>query len=76
MTPPPADPRALREQLGLKPCAEVGSHGFVRFINALCETLDSDIPRDQWGQLVTLDGCIDWLRTHHPRRLLVAARQH
>jgi hypothetical protein len=68
------DPRAMREELGLEPRAELGSHRFLRFVNRLCEALDRDIPREEWDQLLTLEDCLAWLRAHHPDRLM--ARVH
>lgn len=67
---PHVDPRALREELGLGLRPDPRSHEFIRFINRLCETLDVDIPRDEWSQLLTLDDCVAYLHAHHAGRVM------
>lgn len=74
IAPSHVDLRALREELGLGLRADPRSHEFIRFINRLCETLDVDIPRDEWGQLVAMDDCVAWLHAHHAGRLAAPAQ--
>jgi hypothetical protein len=66
---PHIDPRAWREELRLTDGSEIRSHEFLRFLNRLCEALDVDIPRSDWPELTSLQGCMAYLQAHHASRM-------
>ncbi len=50
------DPAApLREQL------DIDSMDFINFVVALDEALGVEVPESEYGQLATLDACVDYL---------------
>ena len=62
------DPRAVREELSVEDPADVRSHEFLRFVMRVCESLDVDIPRQDYERLITLDGSIEYLASLAPQR--------
>ncbi len=55
-----ASDRSLRDQI------DIDSMDFLNFVIALHQTLHVEIPERDYPQLVTLDGCINYLASTAP----------
>jgi acyl carrier protein len=58
---PEADPEAIDPRLNLRDQLDIDSMDFLNFLIALDKQLHVDIPERDYGQLNTLDACIDYL---------------
>lgn len=58
---PGIDPRALREEVGLREPVDAGSTEFLRFVIRFSEALNHDFRVDDLCRLVTLSGCLEFL---------------
>jgi acyl carrier protein len=58
---PEADPNAIDPRLNLRDQLDIDSMDFLNFLIALDEQLHVDIPERDYGQLTTLDACVEYL---------------
>jgi len=58
---PEADPASIDPQVSLRDQLDIDSMDFLNFLIALNKELHVDIPERDYGQLTTLDACIDYL---------------
>lgn len=65
---PELDPDALDPKERLREALDIDSMDFLNFVTALHAALGVDIPEKDYGRLVTLDACVDYLADHMPGR--------
>lgn len=58
---PEADPRSLDPNVSLRDQLDIDSMDFLNFLIALDKQLQVDIPERDYGRLMTLDACVDYL---------------
>ncbi|MEX0679083.1 MAG: phosphopantetheine-binding protein [Pirellulales bacterium] len=58
---PEADPRSLDPKVSLRDQLDIDSMDFLNFLIALDKQLQVDIPERDYGRLMTLDACVDYL---------------
>lgn len=58
---PEADPAAIDPRLNLRDQLDIDSMDFLNFLIALDKQLHIDIPERDYGQLSTLDACVEYL---------------
>ncbi len=58
---PEADPAAIDPGVNLRDQLDIDSMDFLNFLIALDKQLHVDIPERDYGQLGTLDACVDYL---------------
>lgn len=72
MSPPEqievVDIRAMRAQLALADDADIRSVEFLRFVVRLGEALDRDISVEDYAQLRTLEGALEFAHRHRGSR--------
>lgn len=61
---PEADPAALRGDVSLRDQMDLDSIDFVNFIISIDHRLGVSIPEADYAQVMTLDGCIEYLERH------------
>ena len=61
---PEADPASIDPRVNLREQLDIDSMDFLNFLIALDKNLQVDIPERDYGQLTTLDACIDYLSAH------------
>ena len=66
---PEAQPAKIDPEEPLRDQLDIDSMDFINFVVTLDETLGVDVPEAEYGQLATLDACVDYLA----RRLGVPA---
>jgi len=59
---PEADLTAIKANVNLRDQLDIDSMDFLNFLIALDKQLGIDIPERDYGQLATLDACVDYLR--------------
>lgn len=65
---PELDATALRPDIPLREQADLDSMDFLNFVVALATALGVAVPEADYPQLVTLDGCVRYLRAHGATR--------
>ncbi len=63
---PEADPQSIEPQVNLRDQLDIDSMDFLNFLIALDKRLQVDIPERDYGQLATLDACVDYLEARQP----------
>jgi acyl carrier protein len=58
---PEADPAAIDPRQSLRDQLDIDSMDFLNFLIGLDKRLHVDIPERDYGQLATLDACVDYL---------------
>jgi len=58
---PEADPATIDPGVNLRDQLDIDSMDFLNFLIALDKQLHIDIPERDYGQLGTLDACVDYL---------------
>jgi len=58
---PEADPASIDPRVNLRDQLDIDSMDFLNFLIALDKQLHVDIPERDYGQLTTLDACVDYL---------------
>jgi acyl carrier protein len=58
---PEADPAAIDPRVNLRDQLDIDSMDFLNFLIALDKQLHVDIPERDYGQLNTLDACVEYL---------------
>jgi acyl carrier protein len=58
---PEADPGSIDPKINLRDQLDIDSMDFLNFLIALDKQLQVDIPERDYGQLTTLDACVDYL---------------
>jgi acyl carrier protein len=58
---PEADPAAIDSRVNLRDQLDIDSMDFLNFLIALDRQLHVDIPERDYGQLNTLDACVEYL---------------
>jgi acyl carrier protein len=61
---PEADPHSIDPSVNLRDQLDIDSMDFLNFLIALDKQLHVDIPERDYGQLTTLDACVDYLMVH------------
>jgi acyl carrier protein len=61
---PEADFDQLSGDVPLRDQLDIDSMDYLNFVIALNERTGIDIPERDYGQLATLDGCVDYLLRH------------
>ena len=61
---PEADIDALEGDVDLNEQLDIDSIDFLNFVIGINEATGIDIPERDYPQLVTLDGCVQYLRAH------------
>lgn len=64
---PEADLGRLRPDKNLREQLDIDSMDFLNFMLAIHRSLEIEIPEADYGQLVTLDGCIQYLNQRVPQ---------
>jgi acyl carrier protein len=59
---PEADPNSIDPRLNLRDQLDIDSMDFLNFLIALDKQLHVDIPERDYGQLTTLNACVDYLQ--------------
>jgi acyl carrier protein len=65
---PEADPASIDPRVNLREQLDIDSMDFLNFLVALDKKLHVDIPERDYGQLTTLDACIDYLSDRQDRQ--------
>lgn len=60
---PEADPARLKPNVSLRDQLDIDSIDFLNFMIALHKELRVEIPERDYPRLVTLDACVDYLKT-------------
>lgn len=63
---PEADPAQLRADVSFRQQLDIDSMDFLRFMIALHERTQCDIPEKDYPKLTTLDGCVAYLNAAAP----------
>jgi acyl carrier protein len=58
---PEADPASIDPRVSLRDQLDIDSMDFLNFLIALDKQLHVEIPERDYGQLTTLDACVDYL---------------
>lgn len=58
---PEADPERLRPNVSLRDQLDIDSMDFLNFMIALHKELQVEIPERDYPQLMTIDGCVNYL---------------
>ena len=58
---PEADPAEIDPEAPLREQLDIDSMDFINFVVALDEALGVEVPESEYGQLATVDSCIDYL---------------
>lgn len=58
---PEADPASIDPRLNLRDQLDIDSMDFLNFLIALDKQVHIDIPERDYGQLNTLDACVEYL---------------
>ena len=58
---PEADPAAIDPRVNLRDQLDIDSMDFLNFLIALDKQMHVDIPERDYGQLSTLDACVEYL---------------
>lgn len=58
---PEADPASIDPRLNLRDQLDIDSMDFLNFLIALDKEVHIDIPERDYGQLNTLDACVEYL---------------
>ncbi len=58
---PEMDPTAIDPRLGLRDQLDIDSMDFLNFLIAVDKQVHVDIPERDYGQLNTLDACVEYL---------------
>jgi acyl carrier protein len=58
---PEAQPSAIDPETPLREQLDIDSMDFINFVVALDEALGVSVPESEYGQLATLDACVDYL---------------
>lgn len=58
---PEVDPASIDPRVNLRDQLDIDSMDFLNFLIALDKRLHVDIPERDYGQLTTLDVCVDYL---------------
>lgn len=58
---PEADPNQLRPDVGFRRQLDIDSMDFLRFVIALHEKVQTEIPEKDYPKLTTLDDCVAYL---------------
>lgn len=58
---PEADPAKLRPNVGFRQQLDIDSMDFLRFVIALHDKTQLEIPEKDYPKLTTLDGCVAYL---------------
>ena len=58
---PEADPASIEPGVNLRDQLDIDSMDFLNFLIALDKQLHVEIPERDYGQLTTLDACVDYL---------------
>lgn len=61
---PEAQPQSLDGGANLRDELDLDSVDFMNFVVALHEALGVDVPEGDYGQLATLDACVEYLARH------------
>ena len=65
---PEADPTSIDPRVNLREQLDIDSMDFLNFLIALDQKLRVDIPERDYGQLTTLDACVDYLADRQDRQ--------
>ena len=65
---PEADPASIDPRVNLREQLDIDSMDFLNFLIALHKKMHVDIPERDYGQLITLDACIDYLSDRQDRQ--------
>jgi acyl carrier protein len=65
---PEADPTSIDPRVNLREQLDLDSMDFLNFLIALDKELQVDIPERDYGQLTTLEACIDYLSARQGRQ--------
>jgi acyl carrier protein len=65
---PEADPASIEPNVNLRDQLDIDSMDFLNFLIALDKRLHVDIPERDYGQLTTLDACVDYLSARHEQQ--------
>lgn len=58
---PELDAATIDPQADLREALDIDSMDFLRFVERLHEQLHVDVPESDYGRIVTLEGCVDYL---------------
>ncbi len=61
---PEADLGAVKPNVSLRDQLDIDSMDFLNFLIGVNKELHIDIPERDYGQLATLDGCVEYLVAH------------
>lgn len=61
---PEADMNLLRGDLPLRDQLDIDSMDFLNFLIGIHERTGIEIPESDYAELMTLDGCVDYLERH------------
>jgi acyl carrier protein len=65
---PEADPASIDPRVSLREQLDLDSMDFLNFLIGVDKRLKVDIPERDYGQLATLDACIDYLLARQSAR--------